>query len=185
MSTTIALFAALCLVGVEVAGAAETLPPDSAYCRVDGEGHLSIGGKRVRFWGAIGAFPGKRETIQGDPYYRQREAIRRAKRVGFNLFRIWHLEFDDAAKKGGLSPTDVSDFFIAECGRQDVRLWAAGFGGGALYEDDVESSAKAAGDPATAADWTAAVKGMCRKEWWSKNRKAVSLLTPAVAKASR
>jgi hypothetical protein len=161
--------------------AAPKLPPDEAYCRVSADGHLSIGGERVRFWGAIGAFPGKRQTIRGDAYFRQREAIRRVKKVGFNMFRIWHLAFDDAAKKGDLSATDVSDFFIAECGRQGVRLWAAGFGGGRVYEDDVASVAKVVDDPATAAEWIAAVKGMCAQHWWSGGRKAVSLLTPAVA----
>ena len=157
------------------------LPPDESYCHVGADGHLTIRGRRVRFWGAIGAFPGKRETIRDDPYYRQREAVRRVRKVGFNMFRIWHLAFDDAAKKGDLSATDVSDFFLAECGRQGVRLWAAGFGGGKLYEADVEAAAKVAGKPAEAGEWIAAVKGMCAKHWWSRNRKAVSLLTPAVA----
>lgn len=165
-----------------VAPAAEAgLPPDDAYCRVDAAGHLSTGGERVRFWGAIGSFPDKRETIKGDPYFRQREAVRRVKKVGFNMIRIWHLEFDDKAKKGELSVTDVSDFFMAECGKQGVRLWAAGFGGGAIYEDQVEAAARIVDDPATAAAWVATVKGMCKKDWWTKQRKAMSLLTQAVA----
>lgn len=163
-----------------VVSAAE-LPPDDAYCVVDADGHLSIGGERVRFWGANGAFPGKRETIDDDPYFRQREAIRRAKVVGFNAYRIWHLSFDDNAKKGDVSPTDVSDFFIAECGRQDVKLWAAGFGGGWLYESEIEKSAKIIDEPATEKRWIAAVKSMCRKHWWSRDKKATSLLTAAVA----
>ena len=171
---------ALALAAVTVA-AEPDLPPDQSYCRVNAAGQLAIGGRRVRFWGAIGAFPGKRETIQADPYYRQREAIRRVRKVGFNMFRIWHLEFDDKAVKGDLSATDVSDFFLSECGRQGVRLWAAGFGGGSLYEDDVEAASKAAGRPGTADEWAAAVKGMCAKHWWSRGRKAVSLLTSAVA----
>ena len=163
------------------AAAESALPPDEAYCRVDAEGRLTIGSQRVRFWGAIGGFPDRQQTIKNDPYYRQREAVRRLKKVGFNMVRIWHLEFDDAAKKGDLSRTDISDFFIAECARQGVRLWAAGFGGGAIFEDEVEKYAALAGDRADDAEWTAAVRSMCRVDWWTKNRRALSLLTVAVA----
>ncbi len=154
------------------------LPPDSAYCRVEGD-HLTIDGKPVRFWGAIGSFPGKQLTLNNDPYYNQREGIRRAKVVGFNMYRIWHLDFNDKAVKGDLSRTDISDFFVAECGRQGVKLWAAGFGGGALYLDEVDASAKVVDDPKTRDAWAEAVRSMCREQWWSK--KAMSLLTPAVA----
>jgi hypothetical protein len=157
------------------------LPPDSTYVTIDKDGHLTTGGQRIRFWGAIGGFPDKRETIKDDPYYRQREAIRRMKRVGFNMVRIWSVGSDDAAKQGDFSKTDVNDFFYAECGKQNVRLWAAAFGGGAIYEDDVDAAVKVVDDPATSAEWAAAVKGMCKKDWWTGNRKAMSLLTVAVA----
>jgi hypothetical protein len=62
-----------------------------------------------------------------------------------------------------------------------VKLWAAGFGGGALYEEDVQSSAAIAGDAKTRAEWIAAVKSMASTHWWSNGRKAVSLLNMAVA----
>ncbi len=176
----------LTLLATLTLGAAETatpaaLPPDSAYCVVDQQGHLSIGGERIRFWGAIGGFPGRRETLQGDPYFLQREAIRRSKVVGFNMYRIWSMACDDLAVKGDLSATDVSDFFAAECGRQEVRLWTAGFGGGAIYQDDIPASAGIVADPASAAEWSDAVASMCKVEWWSSQRQAMSLLTVAVA----
>ncbi len=170
----------LALIAAPLPAADGELPPDNAYCTVR-DGHLAIAGEPVRFWAAIGSFPGKRETIDGDPYYRQRQAVRRAKVVGFNMFRIWHMTYDDAAEKGDLSGTDVSDFFVAECARQGVRLWAAGFGGGRLYADDLPEVAGLAGDGEEADEWVAAVRGMCRKHYWSKGRPAVSLKTPAVA----
>ena len=156
------------------------LPPDSEYCVVDADGHLSIGGSRVRFWGAIGSFPGRRETVDGDPYAMQRAAVARASRMGFNMFRIWHLSFDDDYELGDLSRTDVSDFFVAECAKNGIRLWAAGFGGGSLYEDEVESAAMIAGSLADEQEWIDSVNAMLGVHWWSNKRKALSLLTPAV-----
>jgi hypothetical protein len=156
------------------------LPKESDYVVAKGP-HLYKNNKPVRFWGAIGGFPGKRETVKGDPYFRQREAVRRAKKVGFNLFRLWSIETDTKAKKGDLSETDVSDFFIAECGKQGMSLWGAGFGGGALYLDDVKASAKMAGEPSTEDEWVKSVEPLCKPEWWSRGRKAFSLLLPAVA----
>lgn len=160
--------------------AQQPLPEDSDYCQVR-DGQLTIGGEPVRFWGAIGAFPGNRETREGDPYWRQREAVRRARQVGFNLFRIWHLTFDDQAVKGDLSPTDVSDFFIAECGRQGFRLWAAGFGGGRLYEEDLIDSAAVLDEPETAEAWVEAVRSLCSVQYWSGGKKALALGHLAVA----
>jgi hypothetical protein len=157
------------------------LPPDEQYVRADAEGRLTVNGQRIRFWGAIGSFPGKQITVDGDPYFNQRDAIRRATKVGFNMFRIWHLQYNDAAVKGDLSQTDISDFFMAEARRQNVRIWAAGFGGGSVYEDDVATSVKVLDDPATEKEWSDAVKSMCAVQWWSNKRKAMSLLTPAVA----
>ena len=175
------LFFASVTLSVSAPVRAQDLPPDSAYVTADKDGHLTAKGERVRFWGAIGGFPNQQETIKGDPYYRQRDGVRRAKKVGFNMFRLWTITTDPKAKKGDLSDTDVSDFFIAECGKQGVHLWGAGFGGGSLYEDDIEKSVGIVSDPASAAEWSATVKGMTKVEWWSNNRKAMSLLTEAVA----
>lgn len=157
------------------------LPPDSEYCVVDADGHLSVNGKRVRFWGAIGSFPGPQKMVKGDPYFFQREAIRRAKVVGFNMYRLWDFDTDPAAKKGDLSKTDRIDFFVAECARQGFRIWGAGFGGGAVYESDITNAAGIVSDSATADEWAKAVRSMCKVEWWTNGKKALSLLTPAVA----
>lgn len=179
--TTASLLALLGAVSMAMAADTIELPPDSAYVTVDAQGHLSVDGTPIRLWGAIGSFPGKRETIQGDPYFRQRQAVRRAKLMGFNAFRVWHLTYDDKAQQGDLSSTDVSDFFMAECARQGVKVWAAGFGGGRLYSDEVAAAAKIIDDPATEAAWIEAISAMCKKHWWSGERTAISLLTDAVA----
>jgi len=156
------------------------LPPDSAYVQVR-DGHLSLDGAPLRLWGAIGHFPGKRETIDGDPYFRQKAIVGRLQQVGFNTVRIWHLKFDDTAKAGDLSATDVSDFFVAEAGRRGVKLWGAAFGGGNLYHDKVPEAAKVITEPASEAEWVAAIQSLCKKEYWSGDKTAVQLLIPAVA----
>lgn len=153
------------------------LPPDGAYVQVR-DGHLTQGGERLRLWGAIGHFPGKRETRDGDPYFRQKVILDRLQQVGFNAIRIWHLQFDDAAKAGDLSATDVSDYFVAEAGRRGVKLWGAAFGGGRLYDDELAASAKIIDDPASEAEWVAATTAMCRKEYWSGSKTGFSLTTP-------
>lgn len=168
---------------VSSVGAAEPtgeLPPDSAYCVVK-DGHLTINGERVRFWGAIGSFPGKKDVRNGDTYFRQREAVRRIAKVGFNMFRIWHLSYDDKYVKGDGSATDISDFFMAECGKAGIKIWAAGFGGGRVFEDEIDQSAGIIDDPATAPEWQAAMRSMAKEHWSSKTRKQVGLLIPAVA----
>lgn len=142
-----------------VAAAADpALPPDSAYVTVDSAGRLVTNGQRIRFWGAIGKIPPPAKTIHGDPYYVARETIRRLKKVGFNMVRDWGIQFDDTARKGDLSPTDYHDFFLAEAGKQDVRIWAPAILGGAVVEAELEKTARLVNDPATEADWIASVK---------------------------
>jgi hypothetical protein len=75
----------------------------------------------------------------------------------------------------------VSDFFMAECARRNVRIWAAGFGGGSLYADEASTAARIVDDPTSAAAWAAAVTNMCSVQYWSNKRRAMSLLTIAVA----
>ena len=160
--------------------AQNALPPDSAYVTVDKAGHLTQNGSRIRFWGAIGALPPSQKTIKGDPYFLQRETVRRVKKVGFNMVRDWNIQHDAKAKQGDLSPTDVHDFFLAECGKQNVHLWVPSILGDGLYLDEIEALEKVAELPASDAKWFAAVKSLCHEDWWTNGKKAVSLLLPAV-----
>ena len=82
-------------------------------------------------------------------------------------------------KKGDLSPADAHDFFLAECAKQGISVWVPSLLGEAVYLDEVDAAAKIIGGP-DAAEWSAATKELCKVEWWSGNRKAVSLLLPAV-----
>ncbi len=153
----------------------QTLPPDASYVTVK-NGQLVKNNQRIRFWGAIGGIPPGQKTLRGDPYYAQRECVRRIQKVGFNMVRDWSIEHqaqEASAKKGDLSPTDTHDFFVAECGKKGVHLWVPSILGSAIYLSELPESG---GDD----EWTASVRGLCKEEWWSKGKKAVSLLLPAV-----
>ncbi|RMD83398.1 MAG: hypothetical protein D6820_02390 [Lentisphaerae bacterium] len=151
--------------------------PESEYVTVK-DGHLSLRGKRIRFWGAIGSLVGKRKTIAGDPYYVQRKNVARIKSMGFNMIRFWH--FDKygpvAYKKGDLSRRDVIDFFLAECKRQGIYIWPAGLGnGGPLFTNELDEAAKIIDDPATEEAWKKAVAKLARKHYRYKNKKVIRL----------
>ena len=176
----VAFTSMVCACSLIIPALGADIPPDSSYVTVDKVGHLTVDGKRIRFWGAIGSLPAPQKTIKGDPYYVAKETIRRLKKVGFNMVRDWSIQSDDSAKKGDVSATDYHDFFIAECGKQDVRIWVPSIMGGGLYEDEIEKAAAGDGDPAATTEWISTIKEMCKVEWWSNNRKALSLLTPAV-----
>ncbi len=173
--------------GFQAAAAAQSgdLPPDSQYVAIDKQGHLTCNGRRIRLWNATGALPPERKTLKNDPYYAQRETVRRMKKVGFNMVRDWNIQTDAAAKKGDLSPTDAHDFFLAECGRQGVHVWAPSVFGGSITEDEVAKAAQIVPDADSAAAWTAATQGLCKVEWWSGGKKALSLLVSAVVWDSR
>ena len=121
------------------------LPPDSAYVTVDKEGHLVRNGERLRFWGAIGSMPRAAEK-NGDMYYGIKESIRRIKKMGFNMVRDWSLR-DCAAPhtKGDGSRGDQHDFFIAECAKEGLFIWApsicAGRGVAVAWDPQLEANA--------------------------------------------
>ena len=175
------------MTGFRVVASAQSgkLPSDSQYVAVDKQGHLICNGQRIRFWGAIGWLPPEQKTIKNDPYYAQRETVRRVKKVGFNMVRDWNIQTDAAAKKGDLSPTDAHDFFLAECGRQGVHVWAPSVFGGSITIDEVAKAAQIVTDADSAAEWTAATQRLCKVEWWSNGKKALSLLVNAVVWDSR
>ncbi len=163
-----------------MAKAEADLPADNAYCVVNDEGHLSIDGKRVRFWGAIGSFPPRAQTVADNPYGGHDLIAQRVVDMGFNAIRIWHMQFGDYVK-GDRSGIDYSDYFFAKCKELGIHFWAAGFGGGHLFEDEAEQAAAIIDEPETAGAWREAVTSMMKTMYYSKERKVLELKTLAVA----
>ncbi len=136
-----------CLVPALAAGAAE-LPPDSDYVTVR-DGHLSLDGRRVRFWGAVGSFPGRNHADN-------EAVVRRLKAMGFNLVRYWR-GFAEPVEyaKGDGSRADLVDHFLWCLKKEGMHAWNAGIGGrvGKAMPDDVGILE----EPATAEAWREAV----------------------------
>ena len=80
--------------------------PDSEYVTVSPDGHLMLNGKRMRFWGSIGAFttdwnwtqqgvkPGDSPEVRAEKVARRQKAMiavaDRLQKLGFNMWRCWH-----------------------------------------------------------------------------------------------
>ncbi len=122
------------------------LPPDDAYV-VPRDGHLYQGDKRVRFWGAIGGFPGGNVA-------NAEAVIQRLEDMGFNMVRYWR-RFNPAAPyvKGDGSGGDVYDYFIWRMGQKGMRIWMPAIASGKANASDVDII----DDPATAEAWQKAV----------------------------
>jgi hypothetical protein len=133
------------------------LPPDSAYVTVNAAGQLQLDGKRVRYWGAIGKFPGVGFAGKDvDPYEVNIETVARLKLLGFNLVRLWEApELNKPYTKGDKSRNDVLDHFVAECARNDIKIWWAGWG--AAVGNVTAADVNLIDDPATAEAWKAAI----------------------------
>jgi hypothetical protein len=145
----------------------QTLPADSAYVRAQGE-HLMLDGKQIRFWAAIGGFPGPAFTKDNDIYAGQRLTIQRLRQMGFNAVRLWHYGNPNYTKGDG-SLRDRTDFFLAECQRQGVHIWTAGLGGGFILGTDIPGAAKLINEPATEQEWSQAMN-----ELMSPNNPAIN-----------
>ncbi|MFP4055358.1 MAG: hypothetical protein ACLF0G_00640 [Candidatus Brocadiia bacterium] len=127
------------------------LPPAPAdaegYVTVE-DGHLSLDGRRVRFWGCVGGFPGKT--------HRDNEAVvARLKALGFNLVRFWRgFPEPTSYARGDGSPADLADHFLWCLRQQGMHAWCAGLNRvGKAMPDDV----RVVDDPATAEAWRQAV----------------------------
>ena len=139
--------------------------PASAYVVADAQGHLSVDGERIRFWGAIGNMPSTYADLKpGDTpeqraakvkeAYRNNEAlVQRMIDLGFNLNRTWHQVREDYVLGDG-SSADIIDQFFATMKNRGLHLWNAGINNfGRITAADVG----VIDDPATAAAWSEAV----------------------------
>jgi hypothetical protein len=120
---------------------ATELPPDSSYVIPQG-GHLTLDGKRVRYWGFIGGIvnhawghvrPGANTQDRDRPLNpAERTAVmadidlmsERLQRLGFNLVRAWNRPDADAAYQvGDGSWNDMIAYGYASLERRDIRIW--------------------------------------------------------------
>ncbi|MDA3960334.1 MAG: hypothetical protein PF961_06065 [Planctomycetota bacterium] len=129
---------------------------DDSYCQIDQHGHLSIAGKRARFWAIIGSYPYRPETPTPDSIaraYRQNEAlVERFTALGFNMSRFWrNVEADYQIGDG--SEADIKDHFLATMKRAGFRIWYPGIAQTWATPNDVDLI----DEPSTSADWRAAI----------------------------
>jgi len=169
--------------------------PDSSYVIIDKDGHLSLAGKRVRYWGIIGhwvrtwAWDHDVNVPSDPPDVRARKledyrrdlvaATNRMVDIGFNLIRLWDRpEPGKEYRIGDNSPNDMLAFFLNEMDRRGIKVWMSTLMGGEATEKDVTI----VNDPATADAWLSAVKkrGGRLSVWspariWDRRLEAVSI----------
>jgi hypothetical protein len=149
-----------------------TLPPDSEYVRIR-DGHITLDGVPVRYWGFIGSIPlMPHVTIEsGKPRFSQaldkarrqnRAAVQRVVDLGFNMVRFWESTSADDYAMGDGSIADMKDYAILLFKEAGLKIWGAGPANrlGVVTEDDADSI----DDPATASGWREAVRQASRAE---------------------
>jgi len=144
-----------------------SLPPDADYVTVN-SGHLTLHGERVRYWGAIGGFPGKNRDDAD-------AVIQRLKDMGFNMVRFWrHGNVMADYTPGDGSEADMYDYFLARMGQEGMKIWMPSIAGGTAREPDVDIL----NDPSTAAEWKNAVGSKGLSIWhigiWDPRMRAIA-----------
>ncbi len=154
---------------------AAELPPDDAYVQVR-DGHLSLGGERVRYWGWIGHFwltnrlaqykvkPEDTAEVRAAKVLKAYAALdalaQRIHDLGFNLVRWWGAPggFDADYQPGDGSAADLAAFSFAALEQRGIKVWMTAFND--FGAADPATDVALLDDPATAAAWTAAVEEM-------------------------
>lgn len=142
------------------ASAQTSLLPDNDYVMVK-DGHLSVGGQRIRLWCAIGGFPNQSgiqpndsaedKQKKRDRAYRDAEAIvDRFIDLGFNGLRMWARPNGKYVKGDG-SESDVVDYFVSVAKSKGFRIWVPSVSTTPAVAED----AALVNDPATEAAWKA------------------------------
>ncbi len=137
--------------------------PDSEYVQVR-DGHLSLKGQRVRYWGHIGHFPNPNldNRAPGDARRDLELMVDRMGVLGFNLHRIWH-EPDGDFTKGDDSRDDLRAYGLYLLKKNNIKVWFAGLNHIGLIDPEVDVNV--IDDPATAEAWKEAVNAIRRKSW--------------------
>ncbi len=152
-----------------------TLPPDAHYVQVK-DGHLSLAGERVRYWGFIGHWglpggpvrdanlvkPDDSAEVRAKKSAKTHEVIDamadRVKALGFNFARVWNMAITNDYVPGDGSETDINAYALAALDRNGIRVWATPFGD--YGKADPDKDVGLVDDPATAAAWSEAVRSM-------------------------
>lgn len=150
------------------------LPPDNAYVQI-ADGHLSLNGERVRYWGWIGHFwmtgslnqyklaaddtPEVRKAKIAKTYEVIDALAQRIHDLGFNLVRYWGVkDFTGDYEAGDGSDEDQAAYAFAALERRGIKLWMTAFNN--YGTADAEADVGLIDDPATAEAWSAAVRDM-------------------------
>ncbi len=137
------------------AGAA-VLPSDDQYVVVR-DGHLTLGGPRIRFWGAVGNFPARKRD-DNDPHADNEAVADRLKAMGFNMVRYWRGNPEPVQYvKGDGSPADLTDHFLWCLKKRGMHVWCAAMGGAVGKTPALPADAGVIDDAATAEAWKQAV----------------------------
>ncbi len=114
------------------------------------DGHLYLDGERVRYWGAIGSYP-------GDTYEENEAMVQRLKNLGFNSVRCFN---SPGRFAGDPDRIDRLDHFFSCIKKAGMKVWFAGLESGLrITPEDVN----VVDDPATAGEWKEAVSQMRRQ----------------------
>jgi hypothetical protein len=185
----------------ETAGSAAAAAkiPDSEYVTVR-DGHLSLRGRRVRFWGHIGVL-GRPETYFSDSDTPERRTWKaeRAKAdidlkterlvdLGFNLHRLWRGGyngkwdggFDHDYEVGDNSRADITAYILHKFDQAGIKIWMSAMNSiGRMTPEDVGII----DDPSTAEPWQAAVREMQTQRHGARiNRNLARIWDPRIEK---
>ncbi len=157
------------------ADASTSLPPDEHYVQVR-DGHLSLAGQRVRYWGFIGHWglpwgpvrdanlvqPGDSAEVLAAKSAKTHEIIDamadRVKALGFNFSRVWNMATSNDYVPGDGSEADIHAYALAALERNGLRVWSTAFN--EFGKADPDRDVGLIDDPATAAAWSEAVRSM-------------------------
>ncbi len=134
------------------------------------DGHITLAGKRVRYWGAIGTFP-------ATSYEANSAAVTRIKALGFNMIRHW--QSPQPYTLGDKSPGDLNDHFLLCCKEAGLKIWYAGLNRVGVLDPSLVSLVD---EPETAQQWHDAIATMSNKSvrdnaarYWDSRISAVAI----------
>ena len=134
------------------------------YVRATPDGHLSLHGRRARFWAIIGGIPNEADVQPADNAEQREAKVRHSRadsealidrfgELGFNMVRLWRYA-DQDYRVGDGSHSDSLDYFVWRMKERGLKIWLPG-----ISQIDVgPADAAVIDEPATAATWTAAMR---------------------------